>query len=95
MRSLIALYLSYLKTAALGMLWAAVAFAAYAFIRTSSVAGIAAAAAVALMVSMLVALPLIDCLSPSHALRRALATVLSALVALLRQEPRPGEKRQV
>ena len=56
MRSLISLYLSYLKTAVLGMLWAALTLAVYAFIRTNTVAEVVAAAAVSLVVSLVEAL---------------------------------------
>ncbi len=96
MTGLVGLYLSYLKSAVLVMLWAALTFAAYAFIRSSTVAEVVVAAAVALVLSLGVALPLMDYLSPSHAVRRTLAAVFASLLALLlRQEARSGQKQQI
>lgn len=96
MRSLLRLYLDYMKAAGLAMIWAAVTFGTYAFIRTSNVAGTVAAAMVSLALSLLVLLPVIDYLSPSHRVRRVLAAILGALVALLvKPEPRSTQKQRL
>ena len=94
MRSLWMLYLSYLKTAGLTMLWATVLFTAYAIIRTSAIAAAIVAGAVSVVLSLAVVLPLLDYLSPSHRIRRAAAAALALLVALLaRSSARPEHKQ--
>ncbi len=96
MPSVLALYFSYLKSAVLVMVWAAVTFATYGFIRSSTVAEVIAAAAVSLVLSMAVALLLVDFLSPSHRVRRAVPAVFAFLLALL-DKPRShsGRKQEI
>ena len=75
--------LSYLKTAAMAMLWAALAFASYALIRRSTVAEVIALGVVSVIVSLAILLPLFDYFSRSHRIRKAAAAVLARLAALL------------
>ncbi|OGU34229.1 MAG: hypothetical protein A3K13_01260 [Gemmatimonadetes bacterium RIFCSPLOWO2_12_FULL_68_9] len=93
MDSTVRLYLSYLKTAAAVMSWTALTFATYAFIRTSSVAGVVVAGLVSLTVSFAVALVVIQYFSLAHGLRRTLAAMLESVVSLLRADPRSHRHR--
>jgi hypothetical protein len=77
------LYLSYLKTAVVVMVWATGTFAAYSFIRTSTVAEVVAAASVSLALSLIVALLVADLLSPSRTVRRAVAVLFAPVLAWL------------
>ena len=83
MRELLSLYLSYMKTALVAMVWAGVVLAAYGLIRRSGVAETVAVALVAVTLSLVVALPLIDFLSPSHAVRKRAAIVLATLLTFV------------
>ena len=87
--------LSYLKTAAMAMLWAALAFASYALIRRSTVAEVIALGVVSVIVSLAILLPLFDYFSRSHRIRQAAAAVLARLAALLRGLPPEGEYETV
>lgn len=78
---------SYLKTALLMMAWATLAFATYGFIRSSSVAGVVAAAGVSVVLPLVAALLIADLLSPSRPGRRALAVLFTPVLAWLH---RPG-----
>lgn len=83
MSSLLRLYFAYLRTAASMMILAALTFSAYAFIRTSTVAETVVAAAVATALSLILALPIIAYLWPTHAVRKRIAAVLHVARALL------------
>lgn len=83
MGSLLCLYLGYLRTAASMMILAALTFSAYAFIRTSTVAQAVVAAGVAVTLSLLLALPIIAFLWPTHAVRRRIAALVQIAKALL------------
>lgn len=96
MRSLLRLYLEYMKAAGLAMLWAAVMLGTYAFIRSSSVVGTVVAALVSLLLSFVVLFTVLDYLSPSHKVRKAVAGALGAAAALLlKPESQAGQKQRV
>lgn len=96
MPSVLALYFSYLKTAVLVMVWAALTLAAYSFIRSSNVAEVVAAAAVSLALSLVAALLVADLLSPSRPVRRAVATVFTPVLAWLHKPgSHSGRKQEV
>lgn len=95
MRELLQLYLEYLKTAAAVMAWATVTLAAYALVRTSGVAETIAAAVLSGIVSLVVALVLIEYFSPSRVVRRKLVAVLeAALKLLLKSDSGSGQKQR-
>lgn len=83
MGSLLRLYFAYLRTAASVMIWAALTFSAYAFIRTSTVAETIVAAVVAITLSLILALPIISYLWPTGAVRKKVAVIVEAARALL------------
>jgi hypothetical protein len=85
MCSILALYVSYLRTSLLVMLWAGLAFAAYGLIRSSAVVEVIAAASVSAVLSLAAALLVADLVSPSHPARRAAATLVAPLLASLRK----------
>ena len=94
MRSLVGLYLSYLKMAAVVILWTALTSAAYGFIRSSTVAAVAAAVLVSLTLSSAVALLIFDLVSPSHQVRRTLTDLFRSLLTLVGKQERPSERKQ-
>jgi hypothetical protein len=95
MRQLLRLYLSYMKTVLVVMVWTGVTLAAYGLIRRSGVAETVAVGLVAVTLSLVVAVPLIDLLSPSHVVRRRVATVLAAILAHLQgTQARSGQGRR-
>jgi hypothetical protein len=59
MSSILALYVSYLQSAVLVMVWAAVTFAVYGLIRSSILAAVVASAVVSLVLSLAVVLALL------------------------------------
>jgi hypothetical protein len=85
MPPLLALYLDYLRSAVLVMVWAACTLAVYGFIRSSTAAEITVAAAVSLVLPLAVTLLAAGLLSPSRSPRGVMGVIAAPVLAWLRK----------